>query len=230
MAMPRRTRELAAALGLADRHVVFLDWVPYTERGGYLLEADVGVSLHPDGVETRYAFRSRLLDCVWAGLPLVCTGGDALGDLVAREGLGRVVPFGDEAAVADALRALLDESHLRADLAPRFARVAATLTWDEAVKPLAAFLRAPRFAPDHAAARCEATAGPASRTPARAQPRARRAAEGAVSVISYVVRPTPWWRLPVRAWYFLRLGGPRRLEQEVRSYLRWLRARRATPG
>src|SRR5690348_2816687 len=47
MAMPGRTRELAAALGLAERHVFFLDWVPYAERAGYLLEADVGVSLHP---------------------------------------------------------------------------------------------------------------------------------------------------------------------------------------
>jgi hypothetical protein len=49
-------------------------------------------------------------------------------------------------------------------------------------------------------------------------------------VISYVVRPTPWWRLPARAWYFFRLGGPRRLEQEARSYVRWLRTRRAQAG
>jgi hypothetical protein len=222
MTMPARVRELAEALGLAERVVFFRDWVPYAERANYLLEADVAVSLHPASVETRYAFRSRLLDCIWAGLPIVCTDGDALADLVAREGLGRVVPPGDDAAVADALLALLARPALRAEWAPRFARVAAGLTWDRAVAPLVAYCRAPRRAPDRAAA-----LEPTGRlTPALARALGHtRGARGAVAEISYVVRPTPWWRLPLRAWYFLRLGGPRRLEQEVRNYFRWLRAR-----
>jgi glycosyltransferase involved in cell wall biosynthesis len=228
MAMPQRTRELADTLGLADR-VVLLDWVPYADRGAYLLEADVGVSLHPDGVETRYAFRSRLLDCFWAGLPMVCTRGDALGDLVEREGLGRVVPFGDERAVAEALSALLAQPALRADLAPRFARVAAALTWDEAVQPLAAYLRAPHLAPDRTPGSAAARGRPAADA---AGPPSRRPlpANGSVSVISYVVRPTPWWRLPLRAWYFFRLGGAQRLRQEIQSYLRWRRGRQRASG
>jgi glycosyltransferase involved in cell wall biosynthesis len=226
MAMPDRTRTLAAALGLAERHVFFRDWVPYAERAAYLLEADVGVSLHPDSVETRFAFRSRLLDCFWAGLPLVCTGGDALADLVEREGLGRVVPPGDEAAVATALLDLLGQPDLRATLAPRFERVAATLTWDRAVAPLVAYCRAPRRAPDQPVA--TDSRGPAA-TPAggpghRRSPR-RPATQGASVLVGHAVRPTAWWRLPLRAWYFFRLGGPRRLEQELRGYVRWLRAR-----
>ena len=236
MAMPQRARALAEELGLAGRAVFFLDWVPYAERGAYLLEADLGVSLHPDGVETRYAFRSRLLDCLWAGLPLVCTGGDALAEQVAAEGLGRVVAPGDEDAVVAALLALLDEPDLRARLAPRFARVAAGFTWDRAVAPLAAYCRAPRRAPDHAAEAAEpaveqpgaAARGLAGRLAALV---ARPAAPaGAVADVTYVVRPTPPWRLPLRAWYFLRLGGPHRLRQEVRNYLRWLRSRRLSAG
>jgi glycosyltransferase involved in cell wall biosynthesis len=236
MAMPRRARALAEELGLADRVVFFLDWVPYAERGAYLLEADLGVSLHPDGVETRYAFRSRLLDCIWAGLPLVCTGGDALAEQVAAEGLGRVVPPGDEDAVAAALLDLLAEPDLRARLEPRFAHVAATLTWDRAVAPLAAYCRAPRRAPDHA----EVASDPASRPPAGARSgigsrlaslvRRPPSPAGAVADVTYIVRPTPAWRLPLRAWYFLRLGGPDRLRQEVRNYLRWLRTRRLSAG
>jgi hypothetical protein len=57
--------------------------------------------------------------------------------------------------------------------------------------------------------------------PGRRRPRP----PGAVAVITYVTRPTPWWRLPLRAWHFLRLGGPRRLQREVGNYVRWLRAR-----
>jgi GT2 family glycosyltransferase/glycosyltransferase involved in cell wall biosynthesis len=235
MAMPRQAQALAEALGLADR-TLFLDWVPYAERAAYLLEADVGVSLHLEGVETRFAFRSRLLDYLWAGLPLVCTRGDTLADLVEREGLGRVVPPGDVAAVAQALRDLLAQPDLRARLAPRFAAVAATLTWDRAAAPLVAYCRAPRRAPDRlapAAAPGEA-AGERTGTRRAAAPasggRRKGAPPGAVAVVSYVVRPTPWWRLPLRAWYFLRLGGPRRLGQEVGNYWRWLRTQRRAPG
>ena len=53
-----------------DRTSFFNDgWVPYEERGATSLDADIGVSAHFDDVETRFAFRTRLLDCIWAGLP-----------------------------------------------------------------------------------------------------------------------------------------------------------------
>ena len=66
-------RRLAAEL---DAPVYFNDaWVPYKERGGWLLDADCALSTHVDHLETRFAFRTRLLDCFWAGLPVVCTRG-----------------------------------------------------------------------------------------------------------------------------------------------------------
>ncbi|HLI28668.1 MAG TPA: glycosyltransferase [Chloroflexota bacterium] len=220
-AMAERTHARARALGLLGRSVFFLDWVPYAERGAYLLEADLGVSLHREGIETHFAFRSRLLDCFWAGLPVVCTRGDALADVIAAEGLGRVVPPGDAAAVAAAILELLAEPDLRGRLAPRFAAVAAAHTWERAAAPLATYLRAPWRAPGRPPHR------PAPRT-SRA-PRLRgRQASGAVTAIEYAVRPTPWWRLPGRAWHYWRLGGARRLATEVRSYLHWLRQRRRT--
>ena len=45
------------------------DWVPYAERARFLLDADLGVSAHFDTVETRFAFRTRLLDYFWVHLP-----------------------------------------------------------------------------------------------------------------------------------------------------------------
>jgi GT2 family glycosyltransferase/glycosyltransferase involved in cell wall biosynthesis len=149
-AMPIYTqaRERAAGLGLLDRHVFFGDWIPYAERGNYLLEADLGLSLHHAGLESRYAFRTRLLDYIWAGLPMVVTRGDPLAELVEQHGLGQVVPAEDAGAVAGALLALLAQPTLRADLAARFAAMAATLTWDKVVEPVARFLENPRFAPD----------------------------------------------------------------------------------
>ena len=74
-------REAAAETGTLDRAVFFHEgWVPYDERGCWLRAADVGVSTHRAHVETEFAFRTRLLDYLWCGLPVVSTGGDDLAD------------------------------------------------------------------------------------------------------------------------------------------------------
>jgi len=147
MAMHQRAVALTHELGL-EAHVIYGDWVPHAERANYLLEADLGLSLHYPGVETRYAYRTRLLDYIWAGLPMVVTAGDALSELVAQRALGTVVPPEDPARLADAILALLDEGDARAARAPAFAATAQTLTWDRVAQPLLAFCRAPRLAAD----------------------------------------------------------------------------------
>ena len=142
----RRTRVLAAELGLTDRHVFFSDeWVPYDERADVLLEADVAVSTHLEHVETAYAFRTRMLDYLWAGLPIVCTAGDAFADLVAAEQLGAVVPVGDAEALAAALLRTLAEPRPYAE---RVAAVRERFTWSRTLAPLVDFCAAPRRAPD----------------------------------------------------------------------------------
>ncbi len=83
-------------------------WVPYAERAGYLLEADVCVSTHRPTLESHFSYRNRLLDCIWAGLPIVCTEGDAFADLVAARGWGRTVRPEDPEALATALEAVVE--------------------------------------------------------------------------------------------------------------------------
>jgi glycosyltransferase involved in cell wall biosynthesis len=136
-AATRIALELAGELGLLGRRVHVHDgWVPYAERGAWLLQADVGVSAHPDHLEARFAYRTRLLDHLWAGLPSVVTGGDALGDEIAARWAGRAVPAGDPAAFAAACAALLADP----DAARAAARtMAAERTWDQVAAPLRAF-------------------------------------------------------------------------------------------
>jgi GT2 family glycosyltransferase/glycosyltransferase involved in cell wall biosynthesis len=138
----------AAELGLLGRSVFFGDWIPYAERGNVLLEADLGLSLHNDGLESRYAFRTRLLDYIWAGLPMIVTGGDPLSEVVAQNNLGCVVPAGDGEALAGAILQMLGRVEARAEMAERFAAVARSYTWERVVEPIARFMDQPRFAPD----------------------------------------------------------------------------------
>ena len=152
-----RAIALAKELGLEGSRVHFNhDWVPYEERGGWLLEADVGVSAHPAHLETRFAYRTRIADYLWAGMPVVTSAGDVLGDDVAARGLGRAVPPGDHDAFAQACAELLaDPGAARA--AVRLA--AEELRWDRVVQPLREFcLSGVKRAPDRARARAVRTA------------------------------------------------------------------------
>ena len=157
---------LSEELKLLGHCVFFGDWVPYEEWPGYLVESDVGLSLHFDTLETRLAFRSRLLDYIWAGLPMVVTRGDATSELVSRLGLGEVVDFENDDALAAALLRLLAKR--KSDLNTRFERARTELTWERAAAPLVVFCQHPRCAPDKASGvREPAPAGDGMGAPAR---------------------------------------------------------------
>ncbi len=138
----QRARAVARELGLLDRTVIFHDgWVPYAERAAWLAQADCAISTHREHLETRFAFRTRLLDCFWAGLPVVCTEGDDLADRVERDGLGATAAAGDRDGVAAALERVLDEG--REHHAERLARAAADYSWGRVAKPLLGWVTAP---------------------------------------------------------------------------------------
>src|SRR5204862_458433 len=107
---------LARELELEDSCVHFHhDWVPYEERQSWLLDSDLGISAHSDHLEARFSFRTRVLDYLWAGLPVVTSSGDSIAELVEREGLGRTVAPGDAEAFACACAELLDDPEVRVD-------------------------------------------------------------------------------------------------------------------
>jgi len=149
MRMAVEARRLASELGLVGTHVFFNDgWVPYHERQNVLLDADLGVSTHLDHIETEFSYRTRVLDYLWAGLPVVTTAGDAISALVEARGLGATVPPSDASALAGALEQLLRDRAARAACRERIAATVPELHWSAVSAPLLAFCRDPRRAAD----------------------------------------------------------------------------------
>ena len=146
MAMRQAAVQLSEQLGLTGKHVFWGDWVAYHERQNYLLEADIGCSLHFDTVESTFAFRTRILDYVWASLPMVVTRGDATSELVERYGLGVVVDYEDVGGVAQAITQLL--STPREEFRLRFEAAQRDWSWERSARPLVHFCQNPRPAPD----------------------------------------------------------------------------------
>ena len=143
--MASEAMTLSDSLGLTGRQVFFNDeWVPYHERQNYFLEADIGVSAHFDTVETRFAFRTRLLDYFWAGLPCVVTQGDVLGDLVAERALGRTVGFEDVDGWVEAIVSLVDDPAACEAARERVREVRGAFLWPRVVENLARLVDLPR--------------------------------------------------------------------------------------
>lgn len=200
MAIVRESRELARELGLLDTAVHLNDsWVDFTDRQNYLTEADAGVSTHFAHVETTYSFRTRILDYLWAGLPMVVTRGDHFAELVEREELGIAVDAEDVQGLADALETVLFDEEFAARARANIARVRLDYTWDAVLRPLTDFVAAPRPAGD----RMGVSAGAA----ASGRPRQRRKRSGLRHDAGLVL-------------FYLRNGGPALVAQKVRSRLR----------
>jgi glycosyltransferase involved in cell wall biosynthesis len=149
MRMAVELRALSDQLGLTGKHVFFNEgWVPYDERGSFFLEADIGVSTHLDHVETAFSFRTRILDYLWARLPVVSTDGDVFAEVLEHSGAGITVPPGDVPALVAALGALLDDPERRQAAARASAALAEDYRWDVVVQPLLDFCRTGERAPD----------------------------------------------------------------------------------
>lgn len=195
--------DLATQLGALGTSVLFNeDWVPYDQRGNFLAEADAGVSTHHAHVETEFSFRTRILDYLWAGLPMVVTEGDTFADLVESEQLGIAVPAGDQAALETALERVLYDQDFSLAAGKRVEQVRDLFVWERVLEPLREFVRAPHYAADIAAA-------------------GNREAVGAAAVALLAPIDRPGLRRNLRmAWHHLRHGG-------VGELLRRLKARSA---
>lgn len=153
MGIVKESIELAEELGALGTSVIFNeDWVPFEQRGAYFLEADAGVSTHHAHIETEFSFRTRILDYLWAGLPMVVTEGDTFADLVRERELGVVVPAGDVIALEVALEKVLCDEEFAAGCRERVAAVREEFAWERTLAPLRAFVAEPRHAADVAEA------------------------------------------------------------------------------
>ncbi|MDP1394622.1 glycosyltransferase [Lysinibacillus capsici] len=96
------------AKGMRDISVFFNEWVEYNERQNYLLESDIGLNVHLNHIETRFAFRTRILDYIWCDLPVITTEGDIISEYVIQHNIGKVVHGHDPLELANNIEYLLE--------------------------------------------------------------------------------------------------------------------------
>lgn len=137
MRMVRAARDEAARLHVLDRQVHFVpQWIDFDARGAWLLESDAVISAGPAGLEHHFAYRTRLLDAVWAGRAVIANPGEAAAERMAEAGAARLVAPGN----ADALAAVIEQMMSDRGDAEAMGRRAAALrpewTWRRVLRGL----------------------------------------------------------------------------------------------
>lgn len=136
-----KMQELSDRHGLTDKLVFFNEWVDYEDRHNYLLEADIGLSLHHNHIETRFAYRTRITDYIWCSLPVISTEGDVFADLIAQHSIGSIVKHNNVDELVNTILSFKRKSEYESN----FGTLQADLQWKEALKPLVEYCMSPQL-------------------------------------------------------------------------------------
>ena len=133
------------------RRFHMLGWRPVKEIPGLYRDADVGISLDSFHYETILGTRTRLVEMLRYGLPVITSAGCELSTIIRDEALGLTFPIGDAETLCDRILHFAADPTARQDTAER-ARLYASqqLSFGETTRPFREWAKNPCHAPDHA--------------------------------------------------------------------------------
>ncbi len=143
LAAAAAVRRVADERGWLGSTVRFEPWRPYDRRFELAQISDLAVVTHRPGLETDLSLRTRMVDLLWLGLPVVATAGGSMSRIVEETGAGATVPAGDPGALAGAVRRLLGDPDARRRASAAGRGWAQGRRWREVAAPLLEFAAAP---------------------------------------------------------------------------------------
>jgi glycosyltransferase involved in cell wall biosynthesis len=148
MGMAKKAYQLAGDLKILDKHVFFSkQWIAYDQRISYLQDADLAVSAHFDLIETRFSFRTRMLDYLYVALPTLSTGGDHLSQMIEKYGAGLSLDYLSVQAWSEAILDLSADKSKLMQMSEGARLLSREFTWQNAAKPLIEYCRSPYKSP-----------------------------------------------------------------------------------
>jgi len=126
-----------------------MGWVPASQVPDYYHLSDVGINVDLNCYETELGTRTRIVEMICHGLPVITTLGCELSGTIEEHRLGMAFPIGDASAFRDCLVAMSQSADLRREFAERardYAR--GHLAFGVTTAPLRAWGRSPWHAPD----------------------------------------------------------------------------------
>jgi glycosyltransferase involved in cell wall biosynthesis len=98
----------------AKSRACFVGWMPYEEVIGRTMQADVLFAFYDPMIPAnRWASPNKLFEAMMCAKPIIVNDGTSMTDIVNDENCGLVVPYGDVAAIREAILKLKNHLSLR---------------------------------------------------------------------------------------------------------------------
>lgn len=132
----RKVESKAREAGLLGTSIFFND-VSVSPDGlaPWLEHCRAGILTNPDSLEALSSWRTRYLDLLWAGKPLVVSGKDPLGSRMESAGGALRVKAGSPQDLADAIERLSSDATLASNMGAKAAGLADELRWSRNLSP-----------------------------------------------------------------------------------------------
>ncbi len=126
-----------------------LGWRPWSEMSEYYQNSDVGINIDALHYETIYGTRTRLVEMMASGLPIVTTLGAELSYMLKKRNAALTFDIGDWATLGNHLTLLAGDSQACADLGTKAYEISQTeLSFRSTTKALREWVQSSKCAPD----------------------------------------------------------------------------------
>jgi len=120
--------------------VILKDWVKFEERADWYLDSDLVVVINKIGEENELAWRTRLVDFMWANLPIITNGGDPLGETLIQNGAAIRFNGLTATAMAEELRHTLKDTKQLQKIRDNLKNLKEQFYWDVVTKKLTGYI------------------------------------------------------------------------------------------
>lgn len=127
---------------------LLLGWQPTEEVPNYYLESDVGINIDKFNYETLLGARTRILDFLRAGLPVVTSYGTEISEAIKAKGLGFTYAIGDPQSLTNVLLKAVQSKSLKRIGRKCREYAISNLTYEKTTQPLREWVGNPKPAPD----------------------------------------------------------------------------------
>ena len=118
--------------------VHLVDWVQFHDRGDWYLDADLTILANQPGIENAVAWRTRVVDYLWARTPVATNGGDPIGEELIAAGAAVRIDPADPSGTAETIAAVLRDPVAMAAMRERCGKLRQKYLWPTVVRPLVA--------------------------------------------------------------------------------------------
>ena len=126
-----------------------LGWRPWAEIPSYYRKCDVGLNIDALHYETIYGTRTRLVEMIASGLPVITSLGCELSDLLNTHGVGLTFEIGDWRGLGERILTLASNDDLCNNMSRSAFNYARNgLSFTTTTLPVRIWVREPRSAPD----------------------------------------------------------------------------------